>query len=112
LNEPIDPSSVTGSSFAVWDNVLGQQVNGTNRVTSDSQTVSFVPAAPLATSRSHSVYFISQGITDLAGNVLGAGGGLWNVSFTTGATESTTGPAVIAVSPADQLTGGPRHGQV
>jgi len=112
LNEPIDPSSVTGSSFAVWDNVLGQQVSGTNRVTSDSQTVSFVPAAPLGTNRSHSVYFISQGITDLAGNLLGSSGGLWNFSFTTGATESTAGPAVTAVSPPDQLTGVPRNVQV
>ena len=52
--EPIDPGSVTSSSFAVWDNVIGQQVPGTYSVTSDSQTVSFVPTAPLAGSRSHS----------------------------------------------------------
>jgi hypothetical protein len=112
LNEPIDPSSVTSSSLAVWDNALGQQVPGTYSVASDSQTVSFVSNAPLAGNRSHSVYFISQGITDLAGNVLGAGGGLWNFSFTTGGTASTTGPQVVGSSPPDQLAAVPRNAQV
>jgi hypothetical protein len=111
-NEPIDPSSVTPGTFAIYDNFFGQQVAGTYTVSADSRTISFAAAAPLAVNRSHSVYFVYSGITDLAGNVLGTGGGLWNFNFTTGATADTTGPQVVAVSPPDQLTAVPRNAQV
>src|SRR5439155_12028341 len=111
-NEPIDPSSVTPGTFQIYDNSLGQLLSGTYTVSADSETISFVPSAPLGVNHSHSVYFAYYGIIDLAGNILGPNGGLWNFSFTTGATADTTGPQIVAVSPPDQLTGVPRNVQV
>ncbi|PYR55262.1 MAG: hypothetical protein DMF85_20030, partial [Acidobacteria bacterium] len=110
LNEPIDPSSVTRSSFQIYDNVVGQ-VNGAYTVSSDGRTVTFVPGAPLGVSRSHSVYFANQGMTDLAGNLVN-GSGFSNFSFTTGASANTTAPQVVGISPADQLTDVSRNVQV
>src|SRR5204862_3352540 len=65
LDEVIDPSTVNGSTFLVYDNVIGQLVTGTLTVSGDAKTIRFVPAAPLAVNRSHSVYFTGT-ITDLA----------------------------------------------
>jgi hypothetical protein len=65
-------------------------------VSSDSRTISFVPAAPLGINRSHSVFFAFAGITDLAGNAIGSAGGLSNFSFTSGTTTTVTGPQVRA----------------
>jgi hypothetical protein len=110
LNEPVDPSSVTRSSFQIYDNVVGQ-VNGTYAVSSDGRTVTFVPSAALGISRSHSVYFANQGMTDLAGNLVN-GTGFSNFSFTTGASATTTAPQVLGISPADQLTDVSRNVQV
>jgi len=112
LSEAIDPSSVTPGTFQIYDNALGQLVPGAYTVSGDSRTISFVPSAPLAVNRSHSVYFAWYGITDLAGNALGSNGGLWNFSFTTGATADVTGPQVVALSPGDQFTAVPRNVQV
>jgi hypothetical protein len=109
--EPIDPASVTTSTFQLFDNTVWQQAVGTYSLSTDGQTISFVPAAPLPSNRGHSVYFAWQGMTDLAGNVL-TGNVLSNFSFTTGAGPSTSGPDVVATSPADQLTGVPRNPQI
>jgi hypothetical protein len=110
FNEPIDPSSVTRSSFQIYDNVVGQ-VNGSYNVSSDGRTVTFVPSAPLGVSRSHSVYFANQGMTDLAGNLVN-GSGFSNFSFTTGSSATTTPPQVLGISPADQLTDVSRNVQI
>ena len=112
VNEPIDPGSVTSSTFPVYDNFVGQQVPGTYTVSSDSQTIRFAPDAPLAVNRGHSVYFHSYGMADLAGNQLGSAGGLGNYGFTTGSALNVTGPQVVGVSPPDQLTNVPRNTQV
>src|SRR6185295_9186089 len=101
VNEPIDPSSVTPATFQVNDNAVGQPVAGAYTVSADGRTISFAAAAPLAVTHSHSVFFSFGGITDLAGNVLGSGGGLGNFSFTTGAAADTSGPQVAASSPGD-----------
>jgi hypothetical protein len=110
-NEPVDPSTVNSATFQVYDNFVGQQVSGSYSVSSDGRMISFVPNAPLGVNRSHSVYFASQGITDLEGNLLN-GGVLSNFSFTTGSTADTTGPQVKGISPPDGLTGVPLNAQV
>ena len=79
-DEPVDPSTVTTGSFGVWDNVLGQQIAGTTTISIDGQTLNFVPNAPLAVLRQHSVYFAWQGITDLAGNLARAPEAAWATS--------------------------------
>jgi hypothetical protein len=112
VNEPIDPSTVNANTLPVYDNFVGLQVPGTYSVSSDGQTVSFSPTNPLAANRSHSVYFTYYGITDTAGNIIGPAGGLSSFAFTTGSTSSANGPQVVAVTPADQLTGVARNVRV
>ncbi|MGH3846549.1 MAG: Ig-like domain-containing protein [Pseudonocardiaceae bacterium] len=107
---PVDPGTVDSNTFVVRDNVTGQNVAGSYTVSGDGRTLSFVPGAPLAVSRSHTVIF-TNGITDLAGNVVGCAV-LCNYSFTTGTLADPNAPQVVGVSPADQLTGVPINAQV
>jgi len=110
-NEPIDPGTVNKNTFLIDDNTTGQGVAGSYSVSTDGQTISFLPNAPLAVSRSFSVIFSFGGITDLSGNPLGCAV-LCNFSFTTGTVANTTGPSVVRVSPANGLTGVPINAQV
>jgi hypothetical protein len=112
FNEPIDPSTVYPGTFVTYDTTTGQQVQGSYSVAADARTASFVPGAALNVNRGYGVYFSYAGITDLSGNVVGPAGGYSNFSFVTGATADTSGPQVLAISPADQLTGVPRNTQV
>src|SRR5207244_11554029 len=79
---------------------------------SDGQTISFAPAVPLGVRRSHSVYFSWYGMTDLSGNLIGPGGGLWNFNFTTGYDSAGAGPQIVGMSPVDELTNVPRNTQI
>src|SRR5439155_2848533 len=63
VDEPLDPSTVNSGTFLVYDNALGQQVAGVYTVSSDGRTISFVPSAPLAVNRAHSVYIAYSGLT-------------------------------------------------
>ena len=111
VNEPVDPGSVNGNTLEVQDQTTGQQVAGSYSVSADGRTVSFVPGAALAVSRSYVVFFVNRGITDLAGNQL-TSTVLSNYSFTTGVAGNTSGPSVVGVSPANGLTGVPINAQV
>jgi hypothetical protein len=111
VNKPIDPSTVNSNSFFVNDNVVGQ-VAGNYTVSGDGRTITFMPNAPLAISRSHSVFFVNQGITDVTGNLLVNSPSFSNFSFTTSTVADTIAPNVLGVSPADTLTGVPINAQV
>jgi hypothetical protein len=108
LNEPIDPVTVNSNSFIVRDNVTFNNLTGSISISADGRTISFLPDAPLAVGRSHSVLLSFQGIQDLAGNSLSGG----NFSFTTSFAADTVGPQVLAVSPANGLTQVPINAQV
>jgi hypothetical protein len=112
LNEPIDSSTVNAATMPVYDNFTGQPIAGTYSVTSDGRKILFAPAAPLGVFRSHNVYFYYSGITDLAGNWLGTGGGQSSIAFTTGSSVGAAGPHILGVSPVDQLLDVPRNAQV
>jgi hypothetical protein len=60
------------------------------------------------------VYFNNQGMTDVAGNPLGAScsGCLNNYSFITGTATSTSAPQVLGVSPVSALTSVPINAQI
>jgi hypothetical protein len=107
MNEPIDASTVNSSTFPVSDGTVGGQLTGTYSVSNNGQTVSFVPAAPLAAGDSFSASICA--ITDLAGNFLANCTG---VGFTAGFATDTLGPQVIGVSPPNALTGVPTNAQV
>ena len=60
-----------------------------------------MPAAPLATGRTYSIYIsYNARIADVAGNLLAT----YNYSFTTGFTANTSAPQVSGVSPVNGLT--------
>src|SRR5205807_2064079 len=50
VNEPVDPGTVTNSTFVVNDNSVGP-VAGSVSVSADGQTINFVPNAPLGVGR-------------------------------------------------------------
>lgn len=108
INEPIDSLTVNSNSFLVRENVEFQTVPGSFSVSSNGRIVQFVPDAPLAVGRSHSVFFSNQGIEDFSGNRLTGS----NFSFTTTFEEDTAGPQVVGVSPEDGLVDAPTNVQV
>ncbi|MFN7962562.1 MAG: Ig-like domain-containing protein [Thermoanaerobaculia bacterium] len=96
-NEPIDPITVSSSSFQVRENTGFTNLTGTYSVVGSGRRLEFVPSVPLPVSRSHSVFFSSQGIEDLAGNRLTGS----NFSFTTSATADATPPVLLDFTPRD-----------
>ena len=113
-NSEIDGTTVSTSSFQVYDTTLNQTVAGSYSLSPDGETVYFVPAAQLATGRSYQVNFYYGGMTDVAGNPLTTNctGCLYNYTFTTGFTTSTAAPQVTGISPADGLTKVPLNAQL
>ena len=102
FSERMDPATLTTTTFSLRDNTTGLNVAGMIQVDPGRQSASFVPNAPLAIGRSHSV-FLTSGIKDAAGNALGARG----FSFTTAFTPDTTRPTFLSGSPAAGDTGVP-----
>lgn len=114
VNEPVDPGTVNGTTFSVNDSATNQNVNGTYSISADGLTVTFVPSASLTANHQYSVYSLSGGMTDLAGNGLSNAVSpvMGNFSFTTGAAASTNAPQVTGVSPASGATGIPINARV
>ena len=112
VNEPVDPGTVNSNTFQVLQG--GQSVPGTYSVSTDGQTITFVPSSSLAASQSYTVNFSGEGITDLAGNMLmnAINGGPTNFSFTTGTSPSTNAPQVAGTSPATGATSIPINAHV
>ncbi len=100
VDEPVDPITFNVGTFGVRENVGFQELAGSYDISFDGRVLTFVPAAPLPASRSHSVIYSSRGIEDLAGNRLAGS----NFSFTTAATPDTTPPQVVDVGPRDGWT--------
>ena len=106
LDEPIDPIALNSDTFQVIDTVTDLAVAGSAAVNASGSTISFVPDAPLAVGHRHSVRL--SGIADVAGNIAGT----ISFTFTTGTAADTTGPQVVAVSPADGLADVPINARV
>ena len=79
FSERVDPISVNGITFTLYDNGVGQYRAGTVVVAPDGRSATFTPSAPLRASASHSWFL--NGATDLAGQ----GFNYAAASFTTGA---------------------------
>jgi large repetitive protein len=90
MNEPIDPLSVSGTSFVVND-TLGA-IPGTVSLGEDGRTLMFVPNVALTVSRRHSVAL--SGIRDLFGNSTNT-----SYNFTTGFNADATAPQIVSVNP-------------
>jgi large repetitive protein len=91
-------------TFSVRDNTTFQNVVGVSSVSSGGQLISFVPDAPFAVGRSHSV-IVNSLVVDLAGNRLSTG----SFNFTTGFDADTTAPQVQEIAPAAGLTAVPTN---
>ena len=66
LNQPIDPSTVTGAAFVSQDGAL---LTGTTTVSHGNRVITFIPSAPFAPGALIEVW-LTSGITDLADNQL------------------------------------------
>jgi methionine-rich copper-binding protein CopC/phosphohistidine phosphatase SixA len=110
-SEPIDPGTVNSNTLFIEDDTTGQEIAGGYSVSTDGRAINFLPNTPLAVSRTFSVFFANEGITDLSGNLLSCAV-LCNYSFTTGTTTDAAGPSVVGVSPANGLTGVQINAQV
>lgn len=95
-SEPLDPTTVNVTSFAVWNGMTA--VPGTVTYNPESFTVTFVPTTTFAASTSYTVW--ATGIQDISGNA--ATSTSW--SFTTGTAADTTPPTVTAVVPSAGAT--------
>ena len=98
FSKPIDPLTVTTSTFQVSTHVTGVQVPqaGTISVSADGQRATFVPSGSLSPYTSYSVQ-PTNGIADLEGHGLA----YFSSTFTTGASSESLSPTVIMVSPAN-----------
>ena len=77
VDEPLNPLTVTASSFRLRDNSTFQNVAGTRSVSADGRTVTFTPDLPLVGSRSYAL--TNSSVKDLAGNTSSS----FTVRFTT-----------------------------
>lgn len=104
FSKPINPLTVTGSSF-----YISSVATGVISVSSDGMTATFTPDKPLLPNRSYTIY-VTTAVKDIAGNALYQAK---NSSFTTGKTLSdSTAPVVVDVNPMAGATGVPVNAYV
>ena len=108
FNEPLNRSTVTTSSFQLYDSVTGQYLGGTVTLDATGRVATFVPGQLLAVNRVYYAY-LNNPITDVAGNHLG--GGQYSY-FTTGFSTDTTGPTLRLTSPQSGDTGIGRNAKI
>jgi RHS repeat-associated protein len=102
FSEPIDPLTVTSTTFELIPSGTNTYAPGTIAVSSNGLTATFTPTTPFYPSASYLV-IASNGITDVAGNPLQ----YYETYFYTGPNSDTTSPTVTLVSPANGETGTP-----
>jgi RHS repeat-associated protein len=102
FSEPMDPLTITSSTFQIVAWGTSVPTPGTISVSSNGQTATFTPTTPLGPFVSYTVT-ASNGITDVAGNALQ----YFDWSFTTGPGPDTTSPTVTMVSPPNGQAGVP-----
>jgi len=108
FSEPMNPATLSSTTFSVTNTTAGTAVAGAVSYVAASRTVTFTPALA-ASLASGSLYTatITTAAADLAGNALAgntaslpaAGNHVW--TFTTGAAADSSAPTVTAISPAD-----------
>ena len=106
FSEPIDPLSISGSTFRMLNVMGGDDVDATVTLAPDRRSATLTPTQPLLP---YSRYYFTLGAyTDVAGNV---GNGVGNY-FYTGGTLDGTAPTVVALSPPGGTTGLPVNTRV
>ena len=94
FNEPLDRTTLTPSTFQLYDTLTGQTLPATVSLDATGRVARLVPSQVLAVSRQYT-WYLTPGITDVAGNHLGG----QTHYFTTGFSTETTGPTLRLVNP-------------
>ena len=101
FNEPIDATTVSGTSAPISVSGLSGVLSGSYAVDSTGTLVTFTPLSPLPANATIVVQVNSGGVLDLSGN----GSNSYYGTFSTGIGVDATAPAVILVTPANAATG-------
>ncbi len=102
LSRPVDPLSVSQSSFQVFRTNGNYPVSGTLAIGANGSILTFTPTGPLPANSAILVYAsYNAALKDLAGNNFNC---LCGAQFSTGNAASHV-PQVISVTPADSSTG-------
>ncbi|TPW13547.1 MAG: hypothetical protein FD127_1961, partial [Acidimicrobiaceae bacterium] len=101
FSEPIDPASVTATSFLVRQSANSQDIPGTRTLEQGNRVLRFTPTGAYPASTVINVRFTVT-IADVGGATLAA---QTSYNFTTGAANDAVAPTVIAVSPVAGSTG-------
>ena len=102
LNKPLDPSTLNPANFSLYqyasDGSTSVYVPLTVTLNANLTTLYIAPTQALLPLTQYNIY--GSGLTDLSGNAWPG----FSATFTTGATPSTTGPAVVATNPENNDT--------
>jgi hypothetical protein len=93
FSEPMDPNTITTSTFTLKTTVGSNPVTGTISYNQATNTATFTPNAPLGSNTGYTAT-ITTAVTDLAGNHLAA-----NKVFSFTTIQDTTAPTVNSTSP-------------
>jgi RHS repeat-associated protein len=114
ISQPLDSSTVNnngGQGFNLADLTTNQSVPGIYSMSSDGQTINFLPAASLNPNWPYTVNW-GPGMTDLAGNACCINSGSGHFSFTTGSSSSASAPQVVQTSPVSGAAAIPTNAQL
>lgn len=102
FSEPMNPATLSGSTFTLVNTTSGVPVTGTVTYSATGRTLIFTPTSP-STLANNSAFTarITTAVTDLAGNGL-AEPFTWR--FNTESTSDTSAPTVVSVTPLDNST--------
>ena len=108
FDEPIAGTSLTTSTFTLFNSTTGTSVAGTVSLSADARSGFFVPDAPLAAGNLFQARVAST-IEDLAGNRATTS---FVTNFTTGFAGDGDAPVIVASDPADGDTEVPLNGRL
>jgi ATP-dependent Clp protease adapter protein ClpS len=103
FSEPMDPSSINGSTITLKVTSSGAPVSGSVTYNGANNTATFTPSASLSYSTGYTLT-VSTGVKDAAGNALAT---TFTSGFSTVAAPDTTPPTVVSTVPPNGATGVP-----
>jgi RHS repeat-associated protein len=101
FSKPINPLTLTSANFQVYP-YTSVPMSGTIAVSTNGQTATFTPSAPLDSLTYYDVYLASAGITDMEGQTLTGNSEFF---FTTAQATTAPPPNIATVSPPSGAVG-------
>lgn len=110
LSEPVDPTSISSSTFRLWDNSTNLNVDGSWTLSDDGLTLTFIPDNELRENRRYWLYVgYSPYLTDLAGNFIAQNNYRY---FSTGFEADESAPVVSQFNILDDAENIPVNGVI